>query len=72
MPLKKIKKASTSSERQARRRKREKRWLQANGWKSWEALHTALMKGTARLITDAMDVRYFINDKQVLGKKKQE
>lgn len=38
-------KDKTRNERQARRRMREKQWLIANGWKSWEALHTALMSG---------------------------
>jgi len=37
------KKDETNNERQARRRKREKVWLRENGWRSWEALHTALM-----------------------------
>lgn len=40
----------TRNERQARRRDREKQWLNENGWKSWEALHTALMSGNARLV----------------------
>jgi len=35
----------TRNQRQARRREREKQWLEANGWISWESLHTALMKG---------------------------
>jgi hypothetical protein len=35
----------TRNERQTRRRDREKQWLRENGWSSWEALHTALMKG---------------------------
>jgi hypothetical protein len=35
----------TRNERQKRRREREKQWLTNNGWKSWEALHTALMNG---------------------------
>jgi hypothetical protein len=39
----------TRNERQARRREREKQWLNENGWKSWEALHTALMNGRANL-----------------------
>jgi hypothetical protein len=33
----------TRNECQARRQEREKRWLMANGWRSWKALHTALM-----------------------------
>ncbi|MGB8215000.1 MAG: hypothetical protein WCE68_15740 [Anaerolineales bacterium] len=46
---------NTINERQARRRAREKRWLKANGWRSWEALHTALMKGYVRLISGKLD-----------------
>jgi len=42
-------KDNTRNERQARRRLREKKWLIANGWKSWEALHTALMNGMTSL-----------------------
>ena len=40
---------NTRNQRQARRRKREKKWLLENGWRSWEALHTALIKGSVRL-----------------------
>jgi hypothetical protein len=36
---------NTRNGRQARRREREKQWLEANGWSSWESLHTSLMKG---------------------------
>lgn len=39
----------TRSERQARRRKREKEWLIAHGWISWEAMHTALLHNRARI-----------------------
>ena len=49
MKLKTNKKDNTRNERQARRREHEKQWLKENGWQSWEALHTALMKGTASL-----------------------
>lgn len=35
----------TRNERQARRRGREKLWLKENAWNSWEALHTAILKG---------------------------
>jgi hypothetical protein len=49
LPIKKNDK--TRNQRQARRRKREKQWLEANGWRSWEALHTALINGTARLFS---------------------
>jgi hypothetical protein len=41
----------TRNERQARRRDREKQWLNQNGWKSWEALHTALMSGNVSLVS---------------------
>lgn len=43
-------KDKTSKERQARRREREKLWLLENGWKSWEAIHTALLKGFIKLV----------------------
>ena len=46
---------STRNERQARRREREKQWLEANGWRSWEALHTALMNGEVNLISRKLD-----------------
>ena len=46
---------NTRNERQARRREREKRWLKANGWRSWEALHTALMSGVAHLVSNKAD-----------------
>jgi hypothetical protein len=39
----------TGNERQKRRREREKTWLVENGFNSWEALHTALLSGKARL-----------------------
>jgi hypothetical protein len=48
----------TRNERQARRREREKRWLKANGWRSWEALHTALMNGSERLNLGKADVHH--------------
>ncbi len=38
-------KDKTGNERQARRRAIEKAWLKKCGYKSWEALHTALMRG---------------------------
>lgn len=47
MPKKKTDK--TRNERQARRRAREKQWLNENGWSSWEALHTALVNGKIKL-----------------------
>jgi hypothetical protein len=53
MTLKANKIDSTRNQRQARRREREKQWLEENGWRSWEALHTALMNGAAHLITRA-------------------
>lgn len=51
MKLKTNKKDNTRNERQARRREREKKWLHENGWKSWEALHSALMNGTDHIIS---------------------
>jgi hypothetical protein len=41
---------STRNQRQARRREREKEWLEQHGWRSWEALHTSLMKGEVDLV----------------------
>lgn len=41
----------TRNQRQARRREHEKKWLRDNGWRSWEALHTALMNGSVQ-VTD--------------------
>jgi len=38
-------KDETGNERQARRRERERKWLDEHGHKSWESLHTALMRG---------------------------
>ena len=43
---------NTRNQRQARRREREKRWLTENGWQSWEALHSALMNGSVRLVSE--------------------
>ena len=43
---------NTRNQRQARRREREKQWLEAHEWRSWEALHTALMNGAVRLILE--------------------
>jgi len=45
----KTKEDYTRNERQARRREREKEWLKEHGWGSWEALHTALMRGDVLL-----------------------
>jgi hypothetical protein len=42
MPERKVDK--TRNERQARRRAREKLWLSENGFSSWEALHTKLLR----------------------------
>lgn len=55
---------STRNQRQARRREREKRWLEKNGWRSWEALHTVLMNGAARLISGAADAPRALDDRQ--------
>ncbi len=40
----------TINERQARRRLKEKNWLTEHGWGSWEAVHTALLKGLVKLV----------------------
>lgn len=50
-----VNKDKTGTERQQRRRQREKAWLQENGLGSWEALHTALMNGIIRLTPRAAD-----------------
>lgn len=42
-------KDKTGNERQQRRREREKAWLKEHGFKSWEALHTALMNDETSL-----------------------
>ena len=55
MKLKTNKKDNTRNERQARRREREKQWLTKNGWRSWEALHTALMNGVVCLNPNSVD-----------------
>lgn len=46
----KTKEDSTRNGRQARRREREKAWLKEHGWGSWEALHTALMRGEVEVM----------------------
>lgn len=48
-------KDKTGNERQQRRRQREREWLEMSGWKSWEALHTALLNGETRLTKRALD-----------------
>jgi hypothetical protein len=48
MPEKKPDK--TRNERQARRRAREKKWLADNGFSSWEAVHTILMRDSMKLV----------------------
>jgi len=45
----------TGNERQRRRREREKVWLKEHGFESWEALHTELLSGRARLTPRAAD-----------------
>jgi len=55
---------SSRNERQARRREREKRWLKTNGWRSWEALHTALMNDSLHLISGGASVHYAPEDRQ--------
>ena len=52
-----VNKDKTGTDRQHRRRQREKEWLAANGWKSWEALHTALLKGETCLTQREPDKR---------------
>ncbi len=56
---------NTRNERQTRRREREKRWLKANGWRSWEALHTALMVGAIRLVSKTADAHPLLDDRQI-------
>jgi len=56
---------STRNQRQARRRKHEKQWLAENGWRSWEALHTALMNGAARLLSGVVVAPHALDDCQV-------
>ena len=65
MTLKVNKKDSTRNQRQTRRRKREKQWLKENGWKSWEALHTALMNGAVCMISGTADAPHALDDRQV-------
>lgn len=51
-------KDKTGNERQQRRRQHEKEWLKEHGFKSWEALHTALMNGKTSLTPLAPDSGY--------------
>ncbi len=46
-----MQKPLSNKERQARRRQKEKIWLAENGWGSWEAIHTALLKGWGKLVS---------------------
>lgn len=46
-----MQKPLSNKERQSRRRQREKVWLAENGWGSWEAIHTALLKGWVKLVS---------------------
>lgn len=65
------KKDKTSNQRQTRRRIREKQWLQAKGWRSWEALHTALMNGIVELFVKGKNkTSSTIDTKQIKSKKK--
>jgi hypothetical protein len=59
---------NTRNQRQARRREREKLWLKANGWQSWESLHTALMNDSARLISGTADAYRALVDRQIPNK----
>lgn len=43
-------KDKTGNDRQARRREKEKDWLKKHGFRSWEALHTALMDKELRVV----------------------
>ena len=56
-------KDKTGNERQQRRREREKAWLKEHGFKSWEALHTALMNGKTSLTKRPPDVCPVCNGK---------
>ena len=49
-------KDKTGNERQQRRRQREKEWLKEHGFRSWEALHTALMNGETSLTQRGADL----------------
>lgn len=53
---------NTRNQRQARRREREKKWLNENGWQSWEALHTALINGSTRLILGTADAPHTLDN----------
>jgi hypothetical protein len=55
----------TRNERQARRRGREKEWLYKNGWRSWEALHSALMNSSAIVVLSTEDNPKTSNDRQI-------
>jgi hypothetical protein len=59
---------STRNQRQARRRAREKQWLKASGWRSWEALHTALMCGAVHLTPGKPDDQPTLVDQQFSDK----
>ena len=69
MPLKVNKIDSTRNQRQARRREREKQWLEENGWRSWEALHTALMNGATHLITRVVVAPHELDDRHTSDTK---
>ena len=51
------KKDPTRNQRQARRREHEKEWLEKHGWRSWEALHTALMNENVALIPASFKIQ---------------
>jgi hypothetical protein len=65
MTLKANKIDSTRNQRQARRREREKKWLEQNGWRSWEGLHTALINGSARLVMESAHAPSALDDQQI-------
>ena len=64
MALKENRTDKTRNLRQARRREREKQWLEEHGWKSWEALHTALMNGGKHILSDAEGTHHATDNHQ--------
>lgn len=62
-------KDKTGNERQQRRRQREKEWLKEHGFKSWEALHTSLMKAETRLTKRAPDYCFYCDEKKPPAKQ---
>jgi hypothetical protein len=56
---------NSRNERQARRREREKQWLKVNGWRSWEALHTALMSSAVCLVSRVAEEPRVLDNRQI-------